>query len=86
MLEFILEMAAKYPAFSSLFMIMGVLRAVFKPLMTLLHAYVEATPTEKDNELLEKLKKSKAYGAVVWLLDYFASVKLPKAKKQKKDQ
>ena len=81
MLDFILEMAAKYPAFASVFMLMGILRAIFKPLMGLLHTYVEATPSDKDNKMLEDLKKSKGYASLVWLLDYFGSVKLPKAKK-----
>lgn len=79
-MEIIMELAIKYPAIASVLMLMGVLRAVFKPLMSLLHAYVEATPSEKDNELLKKIMDSKAYSVIQYILDYTASIKLPKKK------
>jgi hypothetical protein len=80
----LVELISKYPTLAMIFMVVGVLRAIFKPLMTLLHSYVEATPSTKDNEVLAKVKESKVYSAVVWLLDYTASIKLPK-KEVKKD-
>lgn len=78
----ILEMMMKYPSIASVFVVIGVLRAVFKPLMTLLEKYVEATPSESDNELLKKVMSSKVYAALQWFLDYTASIKLPKKAKE----
>lgn len=77
----ILDLVKDYPMMASIFMIIGVLRSIFKPLMTLLHSYVDATPSEKDNASLEKLKASKVFAALVWFIDYSSSIKLPPAKK-----
>lgn len=76
----LLDLITKYPAIASVFIVIGILRAVFKPLMTLLEKYVEATPNESDNELLQKILSSKVYAAIQYLLDYTASIKLPKKK------
>ena len=73
----LLALAAKYPMASSVFMAMGVLRAVFKPLFALVLAYVNSTPSQSDNAFLDKVMGSKAYKYVGLALDYFASVKLP---------
>jgi hypothetical protein len=82
LLDFIVPLiqglSAKYPVLVSVFLVMGVLRSIFKPLMTFLHAYVLATPSEKDNKKLAKLESSKVYKAIVFLVDYFSSVKLKK--------
>jgi hypothetical protein len=77
-MEFILGLIAEYPLAASVLVVIGVLRAIFKPIMTAIEAVVEATPTKKDDLALEKAKASKLYLAVVWFIDYFASVKLPK--------
>lgn len=75
-----MELMSKYPVVAMIFMVIGVLRAVFKPLMGLLGAYVEATPSENDNAMLKMVLDSKVYSAVRWFLDYTASIKLPKKK------
>jgi hypothetical protein len=79
-MEMILEFMANHPHLSAVLVVIGVFRAVFKPIMTVLEAYVGATESTKDNELLEKIKGSKTYKVLVWLVDYTASIKLPKAK------
>lgn len=58
--------------------IMASFRVVFKPLMALASAVVEVTPPKGDDELLAKIKANKYYKMVVFLVDYFASIKLPK--------
>lgn len=68
---------AKYPQVGTVLMIVGTLRLIFKPLTTFLHQVVDATPTVRDNEILDRIEKSKAFKVVAWALDYFASVKLP---------
>ena len=76
-LEFILSFAGKYPVIASILMVVGGLRAVFKPLMAVAHAYVEYSASPKDNEALAKVEGSKIYKGLAFVLDYLASVKLP---------
>lgn len=79
-LDLIMGLSSQHPYVASALMIMGILRAVFKPIMAVLHAYVEASPSEKDNLILEEAEKSSIYKGIAFLLDYVASVKLPGAK------
>lgn len=58
--------------------IVGTLRLAVKPVMTLIETIVLITPSESDNALPEEIKKSKAYKTVVFVLDWVASIKLPK--------
>lgn len=60
------------------FMVIGVLRVVNKPLFTLLREYVNVTPDPKDNEILDRVEKSKFYSAFLFALDWLASVKIKK--------
>lgn len=76
-IPFVLSLVDKYPASATVFMVIGVLRAVFKPIMTVLAAYVEATPTQADDEWLAKLQENKFYKYFAWFVDYAASIKLP---------
>lgn len=77
-MEWLVTVMEGHPKLAVLFIAMGVLRAVFKPFFALLKAFADATPSPKDNELLLAAEKSKAYKAVAFALDWFASVKLPK--------
>lgn len=77
--EFITGLSASYPWLTTVLVAIGTFRALFKPVMTLLDQVVVATTwTQTDNELLNKVKASKVYKALVWVVDYLASVKLPK--------
>lgn len=58
--------------------IIGSLRLVVKPIMGLIEAYVLITPSKEDDLLPAKIKENKAYKSLVYLLDWFASLKLPK--------
>lgn len=59
---------------------MGVLRVVFKPLFTVLQAGAAATPSQNDDAALAKVEGSAIYKGVVWVLDFFGSIKIaPKA-------
>ena len=79
--QFILELAQKYPTIMAIFMAMGMFRALFKPAMTLIEAYVKESPGLEDDSKLAKIKEKKWYRYLVYLLDYTASIKLPKKKK-----
>lgn len=58
--------------------IVGTLRLAIKPIMSVVEAVVMITPSKSDDLLPEKIKQSKAYKTVVFVLDWFASIKLPK--------
>lgn len=77
LIQMVLALGSKYPVLLTIFAVMGVLRAVFKPLFLFLDAVVIATPGPGDNEILAKVKASKPYQLVATALDYIASVKLP---------
>lgn len=75
-LAFVPALAAKYPVIVSVLFVMGVLRAVFKPIFAVLEAYVAATPNKADDAALAEVEASGAYKAVQFVLDYVASIKL----------
>lgn len=77
-MDLILELLKTLPWFADLLMIMGVLRLIFKPLFTIIGTVVEATESKVDDSYLAGIKASKGYAIVVWSLDFFASVKMPK--------
>lgn len=56
--------------------IIGSLRLVIKPAMELFKAYVAITPSKSDDQLPGQFENSKVYKAVVFSLDWFASIKL----------
>lgn len=75
-LPWLLSMVNNHPYFVMLVSAMGVLRLLVKPLMTLLHVVVKITPYDKDDQWLAKLEGSKAWGAFLYALDWFASIKV----------
>lgn len=75
-MELLVQFANQYPALASVFMVIGVLRAINKPLFVFLRSVADATPSEKDNQLLDQVERSAVYGYLVFFLDYFASVKI----------
>jgi hypothetical protein len=79
-MDIIIQLVSQYPALASVLMGVGVLRLIFKPLFTFLRIVADATPTAKDNEILDSVEQSKAYSYVAFILDYLASVKLPEKK------
>lgn len=79
-IDLIIELLKQYPWFAAFLSVVGILRLVFKPLCALISAIVEATPTQVDNEFWEDLQESKLWKFLIWLLDYLASIKLPKGK------
>jgi hypothetical protein len=70
-------LASRFPLFISIVAIIGTSRLIFKALHTFIRSVVQATPTKKDDLMLDNAEKSKAFKFVVWLVDYIASIKLP---------
>jgi len=76
--DLIIKLSVNYPEAIAVLSLIGVLRAINKPLFALLRAYAAATKTLRDDEFLIEVEKSKAYQYFVFVLDYLTSVKLPK--------
>lgn len=77
--ELLTGLISQYPIVAQILMVIGLLRLINKPLFSLLQSVVDYTDwTQKDNELLKKVLESKAYKYVSYLLDYSASIKMPK--------
>ena len=68
----------KYPMLMTVFFVIGFLRAINKPLFSFLNTLVKATPTVRDDEILAVVEQSKIYKAIAFVLDWTASIKLPK--------
>jgi hypothetical protein len=80
--QLILAFAMKYPITMAILAVMGTLRAIFKPIMSVAHAYVESTSSLNDDEVLKKIEGHKAFKAFAWFIDYIASIKIgPQAPK-----
>jgi hypothetical protein len=81
-MDFIADLLQKLvdqaPMLTSLFVVVGVLRVVNKPLFAFLHTLVDATPTDVDNKVLNEVEQSKLYTTVTFVLDWLGSIKLPK--------
>lgn len=77
---FLVEMAGKYTWVMATCLVMGVFRLMFKPTIAFLRAFVSATPTTKDDAVMDKVEANKVTKALVWFADYLLSIKLPGAK------
>lgn len=73
----------RFPSLTALVAFMGMARVLIKPLMVFLDKVVETTPTPADDEFLRKMRESKIYKAIVFILDYVGSIKPPKKLKPK---
>lgn len=76
LVSYLIGLANQNPHLASLFLLMGVAKAVFKPLMDLAHAYVQATASPDDDAKLAEVESSPAFKAFSYLLDYFAHIQL----------
>ena len=72
------SLLAHYPIPVAILSVVGALRLIMKPLFSLLQAITEVTPSPRDNEILAKVMDSGTYKTIVYILDWVASVKLPK--------
>ena len=88
LLSFLHDMLSQYPHISTVLVVVGILRIINKPLFALLHVIVQSTKSEKDDQALEKVEKSIVYKIFLFLLDWFASFKIPETKpaEEKKDE
>ena len=73
---FIVTFALKYPVILSVIAAMGALRFFFKPIVSLVEAYVRSTPGSRDDEYFDRVNHSAVFKAFAWLLDFGASIKV----------
>lgn len=80
LLPIIQGLVEKYPIIASIIFGVGVLRLAIKPLMAVLRAIADATPNEGDNKKLDEVEGSNFYKSLLFVLDWFTSIKLPPKK------
>lgn len=76
----ILWAALKHPWIATALLVIGILRTINKPALALLWRFVRFTPWRGDDILLERVERSKSYRIALFLLDWLASIKLPKTR------
>lgn len=72
-IDFLVHFAQSQPWAMTVFMVMGVARAIFKPAIALVDAYVLSTPGKGDDEKVAQFKTGKLF----FVLDYLFSLKFP---------
>jgi hypothetical protein len=75
LVNFVMGFADKYPIIATVIMIIGGLRLVFKPMISIARSVVEYTPSTSDNAALDKFEGGKFYKSMMYVLDLFASIK-----------
>lgn len=73
---FIVSLAVQFPWILTVLAVVGGLRFFFKPIMSLIEAYVRSTPQQSDDAVFDQVSHSRAFKIVAWCLDFFASVKV----------
>ena len=71
----LLDLVSKYPVIASIIAVVGILRLVVKPLMSIARAVAANTVSPKDDAVLDKVEASGVWKGLLWVLDYIASVK-----------
>lgn len=74
--QFIIDLAVKFPWVMVVISIIGVLSIVVKPLMSIIGNVVKETKSQKDDLVFEKVENSKIYKGFIYVLDWFASIKI----------
>jgi hypothetical protein len=80
-LSLIFTLLSDYPNLTTFFAVVGFLRTINKPFFALLRMWAQSTSSTKDDETLNKIEASPQYKTLTFLLDWLASVKLPKKEK-----
>lgn len=79
--QIIEQLYLQFPILKQVFFAVVFLRVINKPLFSAISKYVELTETTKDNEVFKKIVNSKVYKSISYILDWSASIKLPRGKK-----
>lgn len=71
----IADLAVKYPIITTVLMVMGLLRLILKPIVEWLRARAAATADPADDERLAQAERSWWFKALLFALDWGASIK-----------
>jgi len=77
-LNFAVSLMGTHPVFGTVLMIMSLLRVIFKPLMGIVDAYTKWSENKTDDKLFADFIASPFYTTFVYILDFFASIKIKK--------
>lgn len=72
----------QYPIMTKIFLVIGLFRILFKPLMSAIQQRVELTIDKEDDAKFRKFMESKWYVLLSFLFDLSTSIKLPKIEKK----
>lgn len=72
----VVQVVESHPWVASLLILIGSLRLLFKPIMSLVRSRIAATPTTDDDAQLQRVMSSWWYQALAWTLDFVASIKI----------
>ena len=74
---FFVGVAAKFPWLATVLLVIGGLRVVFKPTMTLIDGYIKANCSPEEYAKLQSFEAGPVYKWLNFGLDFVGSVKLP---------
>jgi hypothetical protein len=77
-MDWLIGFLSQYEWIKTTVIVIGSLRLVLKPVFSVLRTYVDLTASVKDNEWLKRLEEHKITKAIIYALDWLASVKLTK--------
>lgn len=77
-MSLILKFIQGNPIMAQIVFFIGLLRLLIKPVMTIIGEIVKLTASPNDDIWYQDLLNSKIYKTICYLLDWFASIKLPK--------
>jgi len=75
MQETVAQLMVQYPWIATIFMVIGVIRVVVKPLMALAKSVAASTPSAKDDAVVAGLESNKIYKTVLFVIDWIFSLK-----------
>lgn len=75
--QLILNFLSANPHLAVIITIVSVLRAVFKPIMLAVQAYVDSQPNQSVKDSWASLLNSKVFMTVSHVIDFLTSIKLP---------
>ena len=75
-LEILMNIITQYPLVGKILLVMGTSRAFFKVFHTFIKSFIQLTPSQKDDEAMNKFEDGKIFKAIQWLLDFAFSIKV----------
>ena len=78
--DLLASLVIQYPWLAAILVGIGTFRIFFKPIFSAIEKAVADSPSKRDDLILDRAKKSKAFRFMLWLLDFLFSIKVPTVK------